>query len=94
MRFEPLADGKATQIRVEMRYTPPAGSLGATIARLFGNDADRKIEEDLQRFKTLMEGPAAPTVSGVAGSGVAGAQATSGAAPPGNAASQGGVHTL
>lgn len=85
VRFQPVGDGQSTQIRVEMRYTPPAGPLGAAIARLFGEEPNRQVEDDLQRFKDLMEGPAAPTVAGIAGQ----AAGTST-----GAASQGGVHTM
>ena len=45
----------ATEVRVEIEYDPPAGALGASIARLFGEDPARQIEEDLERFKRVLE---------------------------------------
>ena len=44
-----------TEIRVTLEYTPPGGALGATVARLFGENPEQQLEEDLQRFKREME---------------------------------------
>jgi uncharacterized membrane protein len=44
-----------TRLRVRLQYSPPAGKVGAAIARLFGRDAATQIREDLQRFKRMME---------------------------------------
>jgi uncharacterized membrane protein len=38
-----------------MRYSPPAGVVGATFAKLLGKDPGRQIKEDLRRFKQIME---------------------------------------
>lgn len=59
--FEPIHDGKATEIRVYLEYAPPAGKAGKAFAKLFGKDPAKMIDEDLHRFKTLLEsgGPAA-----------------------------------
>jgi uncharacterized membrane protein len=38
-----------------MQYSPPGGLLGATIAKLFGRAPEQQIEEDLRRFKQVME---------------------------------------
>jgi uncharacterized membrane protein len=45
----------ATRVRVVLRYDPPADLFGAFIAKVFGNDPQKEIEEDLQRFKRIME---------------------------------------
>jgi uncharacterized membrane protein len=55
VHFEALNDGAATRVHVNMKYDPPAGKLGAVIARLFGEEPGQQIHEDLQRFKRLME---------------------------------------
>ena len=34
---------------------PPAGRVGAVIAKLFGEEPSRQVREDLRRFKELME---------------------------------------
>jgi len=49
------APGGGTLVRVSLKYDPPAGKLGALVARLFGENPDQQIEEDLNRFKQLME---------------------------------------
>ncbi|HEX5324597.1 MAG TPA: SRPBCC family protein [Capsulimonadaceae bacterium] len=57
--FEKAPDGRGTVVIVEMDYMPPAGPLGAMVARMFGEEPAMQIEEDLCRFKMLMEeGPA------------------------------------
>ena len=44
-----------TKVRVILNYEPPAGRVGAAIAKLFGEEPSQQISEDLQRFKQLME---------------------------------------
>lgn len=53
--FEPVHNGKATEIRVYLEYAPPAGKAGKAFAMLFGKDPAKMIDEDLHRFKTLLE---------------------------------------
>jgi uncharacterized membrane protein len=38
-----------------MAYRPPAGALGHTIAKLFGADPKREMDDDLLRLKSLLE---------------------------------------
>jgi uncharacterized membrane protein len=47
--------GGATEVRVRLQYNPPAGKLGAAIARLFGEEPSLQIREDLERVKRLLE---------------------------------------
>ena len=54
VHFEPDA-GDFTLVRVVLRYDPPAGRLGAGVARLFGEDPDTQVADDLRRFKQVME---------------------------------------
>jgi uncharacterized membrane protein len=44
-----------TTITVTLQYVPPAGKLGAAVARMLGEDPDSKIAEDLSKFKQSME---------------------------------------
>jgi uncharacterized membrane protein len=53
--FEPISDGRATDIRVYLEYELPAGKAGKAFAKLFGKDPDKMVDEDLRRFKALME---------------------------------------
>jgi uncharacterized membrane protein len=55
VRFERAAGGRGTVVRVEMQYAPPAGVVGATIAKLFGEEPGQQLDEDLRRFKQIME---------------------------------------
>jgi uncharacterized protein YndB with AHSA1/START domain len=46
-----------TLVRVRLDYDPPAGRLGALVARLFGTNPEEQLEEDLERFAEVAEGP-------------------------------------
>ena len=53
VRFETQPDG--TRIHIRMHYNPPAGALGHALASLLGADPKRALDEDLVRFKSLLE---------------------------------------
>jgi uncharacterized membrane protein len=55
VHFSDAPAGRGTIVKVVMDVEPPAGKLGAVIARLFGEDPDREVREDLRKFKQLME---------------------------------------
>lgn len=55
VHFESAQGGRGTTVRVVLKYDPPAGKLGALVARLFGENPEQQIDEDLRRFKQLME---------------------------------------
>ena len=46
---------KGTEVRVHLQYSPPAGRLGAAVARLMGEEPRIQVREDLWRFKQLIE---------------------------------------
>ena len=54
VHFRPIGDG-ATEVRVILEYEPPAGRLGQLVGRLFGEEPELQVREDLQRFKATME---------------------------------------
>lgn len=60
VHFTPAGDGRSTEVRVVLSYEPPAGRLGAAFARLFGEDPHRQVDEDLRRFKQVMESQEIP----------------------------------
>ena len=64
VHFEPAAGGRGTVVRVVLKYDPPAGKLGAVVARLFGESPAQQIDEDLRRFKQLMETGETATITG------------------------------
>ncbi len=55
VRFTPAPGGRGTEVRVEMRYDVPGGALGATIAKLFGEEPGQQARDDLRCFKQVME---------------------------------------
>jgi uncharacterized membrane protein len=55
VHFEKLPADRGTKVRVVMEYRPPAGQLGAAVAKLFGEEPGQILETDLRRFKQLME---------------------------------------
>jgi uncharacterized membrane protein len=68
VRFERAPGGRGTIVRIELLYRPPGGTAGATLAKLFGEEPSQQIDEDLRRFKQLMEvGEIATTVGQSAG---------------------------
>jgi len=64
VRFKPAPGGRGTELRVRLQYEPPAGKVGATIAWLLGQEPSQTIQEDLRRFKQLMEAGEVPTIKG------------------------------
>lgn len=54
--FQPAASSRSTEVRVELVYDPPGGKVGATVAKLFGDEPGQQIEEDLERFRNVLEG--------------------------------------
>ena len=54
-RFKAAPGGRGTEVIVHMHFRPPAGAVGAGLARLFGEHPDQQLQEDLRRFKQVME---------------------------------------
>lgn len=46
---------RGTEVKVTLTYEPPAGYLGSLVAKLFGEEPNQQVAEDLRRFKSLME---------------------------------------
>lgn len=46
---------RGTELRVEVRYDPPGGAAGATIATLFGEEPGQQLRDDLRRVKQVLE---------------------------------------
>lgn len=55
VQFKPATGGRGTEVRVEIEYLPPAGRVGALVAKLFGKDPGHEVQEDLRAFKMLVE---------------------------------------
>ena len=65
VNFEPVREGRSTQLRVHLQYAPPAGRAGALIASLFGREPSQTIREDLRHFKQLLEAGEIPRATAV-----------------------------
>lgn len=63
VRFQP-APKQGTEVKVVMQYQPPAGIVGATLAKLFGEEPEQQIGDELARFKMLMEAGEIATTEG------------------------------
>lgn len=54
VRFKPTGSGM-TELDVVFQYEPPAGKLGAAVARLLGDAPETTLRQDLRRMKQLLE---------------------------------------
>ena len=64
VRFIRAPGGRGTQVRVNIEYIPVAGKLGAAIAKIFGEEPNQQVREDLRRFKQIMETGESPSTAG------------------------------
>lgn len=55
VRFKDAPGGRGTEVHVLLLYNPPLGSAAAAFARMFGEEPEVQIREDLRRFKQVME---------------------------------------
>jgi uncharacterized membrane protein len=55
VRFDPAPGNRGTIVRVEMSYDPPAGALGALVAKLFGEEPGAQAREALRCLKQVVE---------------------------------------
>lgn len=55
VRFERAAGGRGTIVKVNIEYLPVGGVIGATVAKLFGEEPEQQLDDDLRRFKQVME---------------------------------------
>lgn len=53
--FTPAPNGRDTEVRVAMRYGVPGGVLGRAVARWAGEEPHQQLDDDLRRFKQVVE---------------------------------------
>lgn len=58
--FKDARDGHGTEVTVTLNYEPPVGKFTAGLARLFGEEPQIQLEDDLRRFKQMMESETRP----------------------------------
>ncbi|MCW2745401.1 MAG: cyclase [Mycobacterium sp.] len=55
VRFTSAPGHRGTEIHATMRYAMPAGKLGEAVARYFGEEPHQQLDDDLRRFKQVVE---------------------------------------
>lgn len=55
VQFERATGGRGTYVHVDLQYSPPGGALAAKLAKLFGEEPDMQMDDDLRAFKAIME---------------------------------------
>lgn len=55
VEFTDAPAGRGTIVNVSMQYNPPAGSMGAAVAKILGEEPGQQVRDDLRHFKQMME---------------------------------------
>jgi len=55
VRFATAPGARGTELHVDMEYWVPGGRLAASLAKLFGEEPEQQISDDLRRLKQLLE---------------------------------------
>jgi uncharacterized membrane protein len=55
VRFTPAPSEQDTEVHVTLRYAVPGGKRGQALARYFGEDPRQQLDDDLRRFKQVLE---------------------------------------
>lgn len=55
VRFERAPGNRGTIVKVNIEYRPFAGAVGAAVAKLFGEEPEQQLDDDLRRFKQVLE---------------------------------------
>ncbi len=64
VRFTPAPGDRGTEVKVVMEYDVPGGMVTAAVAKLFGEEPEQQIGDELRRFKMLMEAGEIATTAG------------------------------
>lgn len=64
VEFSDAPGGRGTIVKVSMQYHPLGGSMAAAFAKLFGEEPDVQVREDLRHFKQIMETGEIPSIEG------------------------------
>ncbi|MGF2036771.1 MAG: SRPBCC family protein [Nostoc sp. CmiVER01] len=64
VRFTKAPGDRGTEVKVVLEYNLPGGALAATVAKLFGEEPEQQIGDELRRFKMLMEAGEIATTEG------------------------------
>ncbi len=64
VQFKKAPGNQGTEVRVEIDYQPPAGVIGAVFAKIFGEEPNQTVQEDLRHLKQMMEAGEIPSTKG------------------------------
>jgi uncharacterized membrane protein len=64
VHFQPAPRGQGTEVKVVLEYSLPGGKVAAAVAKLFGEEPEQQLGDELRRFKMLMEAGEIATVEG------------------------------
>jgi uncharacterized membrane protein len=64
VRFRPAPGDRGTEVKVVIEYAPPGGVVASALAKLFGEEPEQQIGDDLRRFKMMMEAGEVATTEG------------------------------
>lgn len=64
VRFKPATGNRGTEVHATIRYEPPGGMIGETVAGLFKTITQQQVKEDIRRFKSVMEAGEFPSTQG------------------------------
>ena len=64
VRFLKAPGDRGTEVHATFDYIPPAGNVGRWVAKLFGEEPQQQVQEDLRNFKRTMETGEIPTILG------------------------------
>ncbi len=64
VRFVRAPGARGTEVRVDLAYMPPGGALGRALAKLFGEEPEQQVREDLRRVKQILEAGEIPISDG------------------------------
>jgi uncharacterized membrane protein len=55
VHFVSAPDGTSTEVHVTLTYDAPGGKFGKALAKYFGEDPSQHLDDDLRRFKQVIE---------------------------------------
>jgi uncharacterized membrane protein len=55
VRFVPAPGGRGTEVHVTLNFDMPGGALGKAVAKYFGEEPSQQLDDDLRRFKQVLE---------------------------------------
>jgi uncharacterized membrane protein len=64
VRFTPAPAGRGTEVKVVVAYKAPGGALTIALTKIFGEEPEQQVSENLRRFKMLMETGEIATIQG------------------------------